>query len=63
MHPVDEAVMRVRTMSPQETIELRRGITLRQTTSGILVVQVHYSSDPDRDPEINPSWKKEERAT
>jgi hypothetical protein len=30
---------------------------------GIAVVRVHYSADPERDPEINPDWKINERKT
>lgn len=41
--------------------ELARGVSLRRIDGGLPVVRVHYSADPDRDPAMNPDWKRSER--
>jgi hypothetical protein len=44
-------------------VPLMRGLDVRQTKGGIPVGSLHFSADPDRDPEINPAWKQRERKT
>jgi hypothetical protein len=39
------------------------GVTLRHTAGGILVVRLHYSAHPDRNPDEHPEWKAQERRT
>jgi hypothetical protein len=41
---------------------LPNGLTERRTKTGLYVTRVHYSADPERDPEINPAWYQQERA-
>jgi len=61
MKKLKEALKQSRTATPQKRIEIRRGMTLRRTQGGIPVVDLHYSVIPERDPEINPTWKEQER--
>ena len=42
-------------------VPIMRGLDVRQNKSGIPVGRLHFSADPDRDPEINPAWKQKER--
>ena len=48
---------------PQAPLEVRRGFTIRRTAGGIPVARLHYSAHEERDPEINPVWKEQERRT
>jgi len=45
----------------QTRVEIIPGLSLRQTSGEILVARLHYSAIPERNPEINPRWKQEER--
>ena len=42
-------------------VPIMRGLDARQNKSGIPIGRLHFSADPDRDPEINPAWKENER--
>lgn len=48
-------------LPPQTPVEVVRGMTVRRTKGGIVVGRLHYSCIPERDPEINPQWKIQER--
>jgi len=37
--------------------------SIRHTVGGITVVRSHYSCHPERDPELNPQWRNQERPT
>jgi hypothetical protein len=39
------------------------GMNVRMTKGGMAVGRLHYSADPERDPELNPAWKAKERKT
>jgi hypothetical protein len=41
-------------------LELIRGIFKKRTPQG-MVMRVHYSADPERDPALNPAWRERER--
>lgn len=56
------ALEKTRTLKPQARVEIVRGLTLRRTKNGIPVARLHYTADPERDPELNPEWKKKGRA-
>lgn len=58
-----EALDKTRALPPQSVVEIARGVTVRRTIGGIPVVRVHYVADPERDPEITPEWKANERKT
>ncbi len=60
---VDKLVKQSKKLKPQTPLEVVRGMTIRRTQGGIVVARVHYSANPLRDPEINPEWKQQERAT
>lgn len=60
---VEDALQKTKLLPPQQKVEIMRGISVRRTKSGIPVTTIHYSADPDRDPEINPEWKLAERKT
>jgi hypothetical protein len=38
-------------------------MNVHRTKGGIPVLSIHYSADPERDPEIHPEWKRTERRT
>ena len=61
MMRVKEALARTRNAPPQTVIPIMRGLSVRRTKGGILVVRLHYTADPHRDPELNPAWKQAER--
>jgi hypothetical protein len=48
-------------LPPQTAVEVRRGVRVRRTKNEIPVLRLHYSCHPERNPEINPDWKKGER--
>jgi hypothetical protein len=50
-------------LAPQTPVKVRRGLEVRRTAGGIPVIRHHYTADPSRDPELNPSWKEAERKT
>jgi hypothetical protein len=51
-------------LPPQTSVEVAKGVEIRRKASGILVVSLHYSADPRRDPETpeGQAWVKAERA-
>jgi hypothetical protein len=63
MSRVEEALKRSRAVPPQSKIELVRGMNVHRTKGGIAVLSVHYSADPERNPQIRPEWKQLERRT
>lgn len=60
---VREALDKTKVTSPQTEVEIVRGLSLRRTDGGIPVTRIHYTADPQRDPDINPEWKETERKT
>lgn len=58
---IAEALERTREMPAQSEVEVRPGVRLRRTSGGIPVLRLHYSAHPERNPELNPDWKKRER--
>jgi hypothetical protein len=63
MRNVREVLRKSKTVAPQSKLEIVRGMNLHRTKGGIPVVSIHYSADPERDPEIHPQWKQTERKT
>lgn len=59
---VKKALKKSREATPQTPVEIVRGMTVRRTKGGIPVIKLHYSADPERDPNLNPAWKKTQRA-
>lgn len=57
-----QALEHTKAIAPQKQVELVRGMTLRRTQGTIAVTRIHYSANPERDPDINPEWKRVERA-
>lgn len=57
-----DALKQSKTMPPQTRVDIMRGLSVKRNQGGIPIVRVHYSANPERDPEINPGWKKAERA-
>jgi len=58
---VKEALEKTRNTPSQTVIPILRGLSVRRTKGGIPVVRLHYTADPQRDPELNPAWKQTER--
>jgi hypothetical protein len=58
---VADALERTRKLPAQTQVEIMRGLTVRRTKGGIPVVRHHYSAIPERDPDLNPQWKEQER--
>jgi hypothetical protein len=56
-----KALAETKNLPPQTAVEVGRGVTVRRTKGGIPVWHVHYSAHPDRNPETDPEWKKNER--
>src|SRR5271166_5454889 len=56
-----DALQKTREIPAQSEVEVRPGERIRRTSGGIAVVRLHYSVHPERDPELNPDWKKMER--
>lgn len=52
-----ETIAELRQKTPQTKVQVVRGVGVKLTENGIPVVSLHYSADPERDPEINPDWK------
>lgn len=61
MKRVKEALEKTRNTPSQTVIPILRGLSVRRTKGGIPVVRLHYTADPQRDPELNPAWKQTER--
>jgi len=57
------ALEKTKALPAQSVADVRRGVTVRRTSGGIPVTRFHYSAVPARDPDLNPEWKKKERAT
>lgn len=57
----NEALAKTKGLDPQSKVDIVRGLSVRRTGGGIPVVRVHYSANPDRDPDLHPEWKKEAR--
>ncbi len=55
------ALQKSKEVGPQTSVAVRRGLEIRRTAGGILVIRHHYTADPSRDPELNPQWKAEQR--
>src|SRR6266496_103412 len=62
METVELALTKLDTVKPQTKVEVVRGVNVRRTRAGIPVVSIHYSADPERDPNPNPEWRRKERA-
>jgi hypothetical protein len=58
-----DALKKSRAVPAQCKIEIVRGMHVHRTKGGIPVLSVHYSADPERDPQIHPAWKQTERRT
>jgi hypothetical protein len=56
-----KALLRSREVPAQTSVDVFRGLTLRRTSGGVLVTRLHYSANPDRNPELHPEWKQSER--
>jgi hypothetical protein len=63
MNRVAKALEELDSLPPRTSVEIGRGESIRRTMGGIPVVRLHYSVHPDRDPELHPEWKEQERAT
>jgi len=63
MRSVKEVLTKSTALPAQNKLEIVRGMSVHRTKGGIPVVSVHYSADPERDPEIHPEWKQTERRT
>src|SRR3954451_18369017 len=63
MRKVEEVLKKTKAVPPQSKIEIVRGMHVHRTKGGIPVLSVHYSADPERDPQIHPEWKQTERRT
>ena len=59
--PYAEVLDKTRKLPPQAEAEVLPGLRARRTSGGIPVARLHYSADPERNPEKNPDWKKTER--
>jgi hypothetical protein len=60
---VEAALHETKFLQPRQEVEIMRGVKIYRTKGGIPVTKIHYSADPDRDPDINPEWKLKERKT
>lgn len=60
---VKDALEETRHLPPQTKVEIVTGMHLRRNKGGICIPSIHYSANPDRDPDINPAWRREERGT
>lgn len=49
--------------APQTPVQIMPGLTVRLTAGGIVVGRLHYSANPERNPDLAPDWKTEERRT
>ena len=56
-----DALQKTKKLPPQTETEVCPGLKVRRTSGGINVMRLHYSIDPERNPELNPDWKKTER--
>jgi hypothetical protein len=58
---VSKALELTKHLPAQADVEVRPGERIRRTEGGIPVVRLHYSVHPERNPDLNPDWKKAER--
>jgi hypothetical protein len=56
-----EILDRLAAAKPQTHENVCQGLDVRLTKGGNLVGRLHYSADPERDPELNPAWLLMER--
>ena len=63
MRDIKKVLARSAALPPQSKVEVVRGVHVHRTKGGIPVLSVHYSADPERDPQIHPEWKQRERRT
>jgi hypothetical protein len=63
MRNVQEVLRKSMTVAAQRKIEIVRSMHVHRTKGGIPVLSIHYSADPERDPQIHPQWKETERRT
>lgn len=63
MQKIDTLLADLNNYPAQTPLELDSGFRLRRTQGGVLVVRLHYSAHPDRNPDLHPEWKEQERAT
>lgn len=61
MPKILEALKMARTLPPRTKVEVMRGVEVRVKDGNIPVVWLHYTAHPERDPAINPEWKKQKR--
>jgi len=61
MRKVEEVLKKSKAVPPQSKKEIVRGMHVHRTKGGIPVLSVHYSADPERDPQVHPEWKQTER--
>ena len=61
MKNIKELLKKSTAVPPQSKVETVRGMCVHRTKGGIPVLSIHYSADPERDPEIHPEWKQTER--
>jgi hypothetical protein len=58
MPGMKQALAETLAADPQRKVQVARGMHLRRTKNGIPVLTLHYSADPERDPELTPEWKE-----
>jgi hypothetical protein len=56
-----KALAETKKLPPQTPVEVRRGVTVRRTKGRIPVWRIDYKAHPERDPELNPEWVRDER--
>ena len=56
-----QALAALKDKPPQTEVEIMRGLTMRVTSGGVVVARLHYSANPERDPDLHPEWKIAER--
>ncbi|MGP8269096.1 MAG: hypothetical protein ACLQLH_03435 [Terracidiphilus sp.] len=63
MSLIADALERLETLDPQVRTEVIRGVSLRKRMNRIPVLSIHYSADPDRDPEteVGAAWFEKAR--
>jgi len=63
MKNAQEALRKSKLVPAQNRTEIVRGMHVHRTKGGIPVLSIHYSADPERDPQVCPEWKQIERRT
>jgi hypothetical protein len=54
MSKVAEVLEATRHLPPQTGLEVVRGSQVRRSAGGMPLVRLHYSANPERDPDLNP---------